>query len=127
MTLNDVIGVPWKKGGRDLSGLDCWGLVVQFFPDMIDYDQAPDGVLSVSKEFLRRIEENENDPRFLRLEEPEDDCLVLMGRIDKIHHCGVYKSGFIVHANKMGVVADRIPDLRFQGWKRFDFYRWNNV
>lgn len=46
--LGRYIGIPWKLGGRDLSGCDCYGLVLLvqrdlfgvFIPDRIRYTEA---------------------------------------------------------------------------------------
>ena len=29
MIFEDLIGVPYKLGGRDLAGMDCWGLCIE--------------------------------------------------------------------------------------------------
>jgi cell wall-associated NlpC family hydrolase len=39
--INDLIGIPFKDGGRDLAGMDCWGLACEIFrrygTDLPDY------------------------------------------------------------------------------------------
>lgn len=31
MIYNDLVGVPFREGGRDLRALDCWGLVLECY------------------------------------------------------------------------------------------------
>ena len=34
MQCSDYIGIPYKERGRDITGLDCWGLVHMYYNDM---------------------------------------------------------------------------------------------
>ena len=51
MTLADFIGIPYASHGRELSGLDCWGLVILAaqelyglkLPDYAGYSDSCDG------------------------------------------------------------------------------------
>jgi cell wall-associated NlpC family hydrolase len=43
--IKQFLGVPYKNGGRDLNGIDCWGLIVAIYKligievlDMGDYE-----------------------------------------------------------------------------------------
>jgi len=38
MTLENLIGIPYKERGRDKSGLDCFGLVVLFYKEILGID-----------------------------------------------------------------------------------------
>lgn len=43
--LNSFVGVPFKDGGRDVRGSDCWGMVRMFLAelkiDAADYSETP--------------------------------------------------------------------------------------
>lgn len=38
MWYNEYVGRPWKEGGRDSDGYDCWGLVRQVLLDQTGYE-----------------------------------------------------------------------------------------
>lgn len=38
MWWNDYVDRPWKEGGRDNDGFDCWGLVRVVYKSQIDVD-----------------------------------------------------------------------------------------
>ena len=36
--LSRFIGIPFKVGGEDFEGCDCWGLVKLYFKQVLDID-----------------------------------------------------------------------------------------
>ena len=36
--LSRFIGIPFKVGGEDFEGCDCWGLVKLYFKQILDID-----------------------------------------------------------------------------------------
>jgi predicted phage tail protein len=69
---SDLIGIPWKKGGRDKTGFDCYGLAMEMFrragKDLPEY--AYDEIDP------ERIDADFRAHGFARLSRPEPFCLV---------------------------------------------------
>lgn len=38
MILQDLIGIPYLKGGRNIKGVDCYGLVKLYYKNILDID-----------------------------------------------------------------------------------------
>ena len=103
---DDLIGIPFRDGGRDMTGLDCWGLVRIIYDrigiDLPDYRIAAADELAVHEEML------EQEPRWRRLERPEAGAVVLIanGETGRANHVGVYiGDGRMIHAYAYSGVA----------------------
>lgn len=102
MVLRDLIGVPYKEHGRDLSGLDCYGLVILAMKILTDID-LPD--VLYQKTDVRSNKETFNSliskVKYIKLEKALKYCIIVF---DRGTHCGVYLGhGEFIHCNKNGV------------------------
>ena len=102
MVLRDLIGVPYKPHGRDLNGLDCYGLVILAIeiltgikiPDVIYEDTDTKSNFGTSAKLFEKV-------KYEKLEKPQKNCIIVF---DKGTHCGVYLGhGEFIHCNKNGV------------------------
>lgn len=128
MTEQDItkkyLGVPYKYKGRDLNGLDCWGLFISIYKDLdiqvddfgIDYTE--DWAIS-GKNY---IEEN----AYLQWEEIDIpkvfDGVLLKSEESLGNHVGIVLSkGKFIHCCKAGTV---ISSLKAFKNKILGFYRF---
>lgn len=122
---NDLIGIPFKVHGRDLNGLDCYGLV-----KLIEERKGniiPEYAYSdTEKTFVHKLI-NDNMPIVTELEKPEPLCTVTFSiRQPWIHHIGIvlYNTNYFIHAmRKRYVVIERLDT-----WKNKirGYYTWNH-
>ena len=56
------LGIPWVAGGRDFSGVDCYGMFVLIFKTELDID-VPDFTRDITtfKEWAHKKENKENE------------------------------------------------------------------
>jgi cell wall-associated NlpC family hydrolase len=134
----DLIGVPFVDGGRDVStGLDCWGLVAEIFRrsgiDLPDYQISAADCLRIAQE----IETERLTGRWNKHEYPlvPIPAIVVM-RYNKPgiwNHTGVYLGGgrFLHTREKIGVTIERVDSPIWQrriegfyspinGWAKID-------
>ena len=116
--LRGLIGIPFKNGGRDRSGADCWGLVMITFQEF--GVTVPDFKISCfdTDVINSQVDIERQDWRPVRI--PEVPCLVVM-RIDPnlpmaCNHLGVYVgSGRFIHTlKKQNSVMERINHPYYQ-------------
>jgi cell wall-associated NlpC family hydrolase len=126
--VKDLIGIPFRDGGRDISGLDCLGLAIlvasrigKQLPDFRISCKEP-GKISDAVAMVRAT------MSFRRVQVPRFGDLVAIKadpRIpDIIQHFGIYLEGdrFIHVTPSQGVIITRIEG----SWKRRleGIYRW---
>lgn len=113
MEYSDLIGVPFRYGGRDRAGLDCWGLVIDMYrsrgigvEDVAEYHEVLATAENPVFDTARTNAWHAVTPPF----EPYD---VLLFAVDccgmAATHCAVWLGdGRMIHATaKLGVAVAR--------------------
>lgn len=120
------IGIPYKHRGRDLAGLDCWGLNILIYRqifnvELLDLDNYEQDWAKKGNDFFL-----ENYAKqFKQVKKPEKFDIILIYSADKrmVNHSGiVLDNGNFIHCIKAGVVISRLGDRiwkdRIQGFYR---------
>lgn len=121
LRIDDLIGRPYRVGGRGPADYDCWGLCMRMAElagrPLPELDVPPDD------DGRGRLIEQQRSGGFERLDKAEPLCLVLLRVIDdstalKWHVGTVLPDGrhFIHTTGKLGV---HICSLEQQPWKLF--------
>lgn len=122
MIVKDLIGIPYKPHGRDSSGMDCYGVVVEIMrrqgrkiPDLFYGDTKKETNISVLRS-LETIIPN------TKLDKPEEGAVVELLVMGQPSHVGVcLGDGTFIHALKnIGVVIE--PLYRYKSKIR-GYYR----
>lgn len=121
----DLLGIQYKKNGRDKEGLDCYGLVKilhnRIGKNLPDYATPDDGgsIISLINQGKLSCEE---------LQAPEEGCIVLFQLGHFRLHMGVVlqdKQRFVHILENRNVAVERL-DNRIWEKLRLGYYRWNN-
>lgn len=95
----------------------CWALVTDVY--ILELGQQVDAFSTISDSVRQaaqafRLQLHKDAQGFHRINEPQDLCLVLMGKTKKLgfHHCGIYYAGKVLHALDEGVLYQDLPSLR---------------
>jgi cell wall-associated NlpC family hydrolase len=106
--LNEYVGIPYVWGGRDINGLDCYGLCALLYKEQYDMI-LPDWI---GAEIDLRGRENEiskavTSGDFTELQEPTEGCFAVCYRSKVAHHLGLYFGGCVLHSHRTtGVVFE---------------------
>lgn len=111
---DDLIGRPFKNGGRGPIEYDCWGLAKKVY---LMYEQTlPEYPLSAMDAVKIGQQMKQEETMWQKLEKPCVPCLVVIRLSDKswANHVGVYiGNGQFIHAYKTtGVVIEKIKSWR---------------
>jgi hypothetical protein len=135
VNLSDLIGIPFKKRGKDKSGIDCYHLAQEVFKrydkHIPDYRDSCNVVYSCGlKSFAinKAIDKGRKD--WSRIEEPVEPCLVVLrydeNNPDMCSHIGVFigERKFIHVLEKINSCIQRIDHPM---WKNLieGFYQYN--
>lgn len=89
--LNKYIGIPFVDLGRTLNGVDCWGLVYQFYkqekgillPEIKSYESTTDSVSIADQVNLHR-------DKWIKTNQPEIGDVILFNILGKPIHVGIF-------------------------------------
>ena len=128
--VSNYIGIPFASGGRDRSGLDCYGLVRLVLGEEYGYDLP-----RLSGSYTNALDVAETKALFMKnvpllcgekIAAPEEKAVALLRMGGRLCHVGLYAGdGCIIHArHRLGVVCERLSSPLLascvEGWYRVD-------
>lgn len=98
---------------RQYPAPPCWCLVADVYTSELGmavdaFQTVNRSIRSIASAFALSIRKNPNG--FRQVAEPVENCVVLLGKTDKIgmHHCGVLVDGRLLHALDSGVYYEEL-------------------
>jgi len=123
--IHKYLGIPYKHQGRDMSGLDCYGLLIAIYGDLgiklfdIEEDYATDWSWKNKNYFLENAHRDWQEVKEARL----FDVVGFKNSKGVLNHAGVMlDNNRFINTGKAGTIICRVSDPICQ--KRFyGFYR----
>ena len=91
------IGIPYKKGGKTINGLGCYGLVELFFLENFKIHLLIEGGFLSNENHFKQVPVNFKDIKEL------DILIFKIPRVLKgghLYHCGIYISDYLFHSSE---------------------------
>lgn len=110
------VGIPWRFGGRDFDGLDCWGLIWLFYrtelgleiPSYDDAYQRESGARDIGALIGTQL------PGWRKVEDPALGDVALINRAGASCHVGIIAPGrrlLHVESAEAASCLERIGDV----------------
>lgn len=114
------IGLPWVAGERD-----CWSFFRQIQSAHFGRQVPAIDVDALNRlESVRAFVNHDERAAWDQISTPADGDAVLMARARQPSHIGVWVDGGVLHAVQgVGVVWQRLPQLKLDGWQSVTYYR----
>ena len=112
--LNDYVGLPYKFGGRDYDGVDCYGLTKLIYAE--EYGVELPDWLGSRIDLKGRADEIAGivtSGDFVATEDPQDGDFAVCHRTKAAFHIGLFYGGGIIHAAD-GIGAIYVQKDRFE-------------
>jgi len=126
----DYIGLPYKAKGREVSGLDCYGLVYLFYRDKLGLK-----IPSYSEDYLHSEHWSsvaeaiiKNLPNWVKVDKPKYGDMLVFNILGLPVHTGIYlgPNDFLHSFMKTNSCIERLDSItwnrRLQG-----IYRWQKI
>lgn len=107
--IDDLIGIPYKEGGRDYDGLDCYGLGIIVCAKFGYY--LPDVEGANRSQFVIYLERCLKLVQMKKVECPQKEADIILIKDSKgiLGHMGVYLGdGLFIHCDSLGVRVEKI-------------------
>lgn len=101
--INSLIGKPY-----DLYEAHCYNLVMDLIPDAPKVEFVADSLYKS----IKQIDTTIKDYRLQPVNKYRNKDIILLGRNGVFHHVGVYYDGGVVHADKNGVIYEKMSRIK---------------
>lgn len=129
--INQYIGIPYKIGGEDRNGIDCYGLVYLVMREQFNVLLPSHGkhinckrvlMRELTSGFLKQLEFGQ----IYQVEKPRDFDLMIQQRARAVLHIGVFVNNGVLHASDFDkqVVYDDLRTLNLKGYQDRHYYTW---
>lgn len=103
--LDNYIGLPFLSGGRDRAGLDCWGLVLLYYREVLKQElpSLDDEYASAfdSQRVRELVDCTKPEVEAVRTEEPETGDIAVIKLAGIPCHVGVYITpDYVLHIER---------------------------
>jgi cell wall-associated NlpC family hydrolase len=128
--INSLVGVPFKAGGREKSGMDCYGLLLHVWREVHDIALPDWSATYVTDNVIKimqgAIQDQLETGSGKRIEQPEEWCVVVVRHRTAPYHLGIHIAGGVLHAvNPDGVIFQTLGRfLANHDPKLVEFYKW---
>lgn len=129
--VNNYIGIPYVRNGRNLDGLDCWGLiwlVKREIENMLlpDWTVASARYHTVVSVMSKAVNEVIGGGGAKRVDKPKDFDIIVLRRGDLCAHVGLYINKGILHSDPEMKSSTFEPLSRYmvRGNSDLEYYRW---
>lgn len=119
------VGLPFRRGGRDRQGIDCWGLVRLVYREVLGIDLPTyDGLAGpVELEELREIVKTGASGAWRAVSQPCELDILLFRPWPSAPHVGLFcGAGRMLHADRSGTQVALVAHPRWRS-RRIGQYR----
>jgi cell wall-associated NlpC family hydrolase len=125
--ISEYIATPYVVDGRDLSGADCWGIVVLWYRHVLG-EELPDWThADKTRSWVVRLMTSEMGSQMAWLDAPRDHAIAVAQRGDLSHHVGIFYHHGIFHIPEGGHASFRpvkIAEAEFGNSIKYGVPKW---
>lgn len=119
--VNYYLNKPYSPHGKGPDSFDCWGLIwhVKLHIQKILLPRMEEYLAKNIGEFSKAYKNETKN--WIRLDSPQELCIVALGKSINICHCGVVVEGLVLHSTEsVGVRLDSFSDIK-KKYKKIEF------
>lgn len=119
--INDYLLIKHTPNGREYPYLDCWGLIVDVYREILDI-KLHDYTDLTQKDMNKGLMYERDSGRFAEVKEPQDYDIVAFFVNGRLYHVGLWIGGRILHTSQQRNCRYELLDRVSLSQKRY--YRY---
>lgn len=97
--INDYLLIKHTPNGREYPYLDCWGLIVDVYREILDI-KLHDYTDLTQRDMSKGLMYERDSGRFAEVKEPQDYDIVAFFINGRLYHVGLWIGGRILHTSQ---------------------------
>lgn len=119
--INDYLLIKHTPNGREYPYLDCWGLIVDVYREILDIN-LHDYTDLTQRDMSKGLMYERESGRFAEVKEPQDYDIVAFFINGRLYHVGLWIGGRILHTSQQRNCRYELLDRVSLSQKRY--YRY---